>query len=500
MGFAWLLPGLLTLGAQMPALTTSAAPTEVRARGVLRWGADPQGGAPYVFQDPMDPNHLIGFEVELADALAARWGLRARAVPGAYDLLLDLLRRGDFEIALNGMERAEEKRRVVTLSRTYYRAQERLTLRRDDALDPTDLDALKGMAVGTLPGTLAERMLRRAGADVRTYPGGQEDMFQDLVVGRTRAVLTDGPITHYYADPDRRVRVSPRSFGQVEYVIASRQSDPELAAAINEGLAALEADGTLGRILQRWDLAPESNGPHPAWDSWRQATQTHVPFFRRVGGYAFDTVRVFARGAVMTLAVSLASMALAMTLGLLLALARSMGPAPLRALAAGWVELVRGTPLLVQITMVYFGLPELGLTLRPAIAGIAALGINYAAAESENYRAGLSAVPAGQWEAARILGLNRVQTLWRVVGPQALRVALPPVTNDFIALLKDSSLVALVTLTELTKSYLDLSSARRDHLGLGLLVAIWYLLLGLPFARLSRWAEARLSPHERRVE
>jgi polar amino acid transport system substrate-binding protein len=86
-----------------------------------------------------------------------------------------------------------------------------------------------------------------------------------------------------------------------------------------------------------------------------------------------------------------------------------------------------------------------------------------------------------------------------VVAPQALRVAIPPVTNDFIALLKDSSLVALVTLTELTKVYLNLANSTRDHLGLGVVVAAWYLVIGLPFARLARWTETRLARRVRRA-
>jgi polar amino acid transport system substrate-binding protein len=165
----------------------------------------------------------------------------------------------------------------------------------------------------------------------------------------------------------------------------------------------------------------------------------------------------------------------------------------------GYIELFRGTPLLIQLTMVYFGLPELGLTLHPFVAGWLALGLNYAAAEAENYRAGLSSVPAGQLDAARALGLSKLQALRFVVGPQALRVAIPPATNDFIALLKDSSLISVVTLTELTKTYVNLASAMRDHLGLGALVALIYLLISLPFARLARWVEGRLGQHLRRA-
>jgi polar amino acid transport system substrate-binding protein len=171
-----------------------------------------------------------------------------------------------------------------------------------------------------------------------------------------------------------------------------------------------------------------------------------------------------------------------------------------RWLCVTYIEIVRGTPLLVQLTMVYFGLPELGIRLSPFTAGCLALGLNYAAAEAENYRAGFESVPIGQLEAATTLGLTRWQTIVHVVAPQALRVALPPVTNDFIALLKDSSLVALVTLTELTKTYLNLANSTRDHLGLGVVVALWYLVIGLPFARLARYTETRLARRLRRAE
>jgi polar amino acid transport system substrate-binding protein len=224
-----------------------------------------------------------------------------------------------------------------------------------------------------------------------------------------------------------------------------------------------------------------------------------LPFWTRVVERYPATLILFARGAAMTLAVSLAAMALAITLGVFLALGRAFGPLPVRLFATGYIELFRGTPLLIQLVMVYFGLPELGLTLHPFVAGVLALGLNYAAAEAENYRAGLGSVPESQLDAARTLGLSTPQALRHVIGPQALRVAIPPATNDFIALLKDSSLISVVTLTELTKTYTSLAAAMRDHLGLGLLVALFYLGLSLPFARLSRWVEGRLGKNLRRA-
>src|SRR5439155_25020309 len=125
-------------------------------------------------------------------------------------------------------------------------------------------------------------------------------------------------------------------------------------------------------------------------------------------------------------------MGLAVAVGLALALARLFGLWPLRWLAAAYIEVIRGTPLLIQLYLIYYGLPNIGIRLNAFVAAILGLGLNYAAYEAENYRAGIQAVPRGQTEAALALGMSRWQTLQHVVLPQALRVAIPPVTNDFI--------------------------------------------------------------------
>lgn len=485
--------------------------TRIRAAGELRWGADAQGGAPYVFQDPMDPNHLIGFEVDLATALAAELGVKARPVQGQWDMLLDLLARDDFDVALNGIEVADEKGRVAALTRPYYVAPERLTIRRGDATAPRTLADLRARKVGTLPGSLAERILRRAGADVRTYDGGQNEIYADLLLGRTDAVLLDAPISLYYGEIEPELEGLAGDFGEVRYAIAVPLGADGLRAALDDALARLAADGRLRAIYERWglwnaetaallgDARPARRIVAEALEGWRAAVGKPLPLLERLRERYPRTLPLFARGALLTLLLAFVAMALAVPLGVGLALARKYGPTPLRWLATGYIEFVRGTPLLVQLIMIYFGLPELGITLDPFVAGALALGLNYAAAEAENYRAGLESVPVGQLEASWSLGLSTWQALRHVVGPQAMRVAIPPATNDFIALLKDSSLVSLVTLTELTKTYLNLANATRDHLGLGILVALWYLAIGLPFSWLARRAEARLGRHLRSV-
>lgn len=491
-----------------------AEPTDalerVKKRGELTWGADAHGGAPYVFQDAHDPTKLIGFEVDIADAVGKKLGVRATLVQGPWDKLLDLLDRGTFDVALNGIEESDEKRTKNLLSKPYYVAAQKITLLKGHEADVADLDGVKGRSVGCLTGAIACRILDEKGAVTRAFDV-QDDIYKDIVTGRSFAALADEPIAHYYGDVDDHLITLPGVYGDLRYVAAFKNGDRSLQIAVDAALDALAKDGTLRAIYEKWGMwnAPtaallgdddaKAHGAAVGFEAWRAAVGTQPPFFDRLLHRYPPMMPLFAKGAVLTLGVSVLAMILAVVLGVLLALGRSFGPAPLRWLCTGYVELFRGTPLLVQLTMIYFGLPELGLTLSPFVAGVVALGLNYAAAESENYRAGLMAVPRSQLDAARALGLSTLQALRHVVLPQAARVALPPMTNDFIALLKDSSLVSVVALTELTKVYGVLGNSTRDHLGLGVVVAAWYLLIGLPFVFLARRVEQRLGAHTKKM-
>jgi polar amino acid transport system substrate-binding protein len=188
-------------------------------------------------------------------------------------------------------------------------------------------------------------------------------------------------------------------------------------------------------------------------------------------------------------------MALAVALGLLLAVARL--PSPLawrrgaRALATAYVEVFRGTPVLLQLYVLYYGLaPLVALDAMPA--AILGLGLNYAAYEAEIYRAGIQAVPRGEVEAGYALGMSGALTFQRVVLPQAFRFSLPGIANDFIALLKDSSLVSVITVVELTKRMTIAAVDGHDWLIPGALCAALYFAMSYPLSRLSRALEARL--------
>jgi polar amino acid transport system substrate-binding protein len=186
-------------------------------------------------------------------------------------------------------------------------------------------------------------------------------------------------------------------------------------------------------------------------------------------------------------------MGIAVALGLLLAVLRVFTPRWISWPVVGLIEIIRGTPLLIQLFIIFYGLPAVGIRFSPFWAAVVGLGINYAAYEAENYRAGIQSIPRGQLDAALALGLNRLQTIRKIILPQAMRLVIPPVTNDFIALLKDSSLVSVITMVELTKMYGQLAATYYDYIGLGILTALIYFLLGLPIARLSRMLEGKLA-------
>jgi len=180
------------------------------------------------------------------------------------------------------------------------------------------------------------------------------------------------------------------------------------------------------------------------------------------------------------------SFPLAIVLGILVALGRLHGPRWLRVPLGAWVEVLRGTPLMLQLFVLFYVLPDLGLRLDALSAAVLGLAINYSAYEAEIYRAGLEAVPRGQMEAALALGMSRRLALWRVILPQAVRIVLPPVTNDFIALFKDTSVCSVITVVELTKRYnIAAMSNPSEVLPLAAVAAGLYLAMSYPLALLS---------------
>jgi polar amino acid transport system substrate-binding protein len=455
----------------------------VRRAGVLRWGGDVQGGEPYAYEDPARPGHLVGFEAELAEALARALGVRAEFVQNDWSTLVPSLERGTFDVALNGIEVTPARATRVAFTRPYYLFSERLVTRAASEGVRT-LESLRGLRVGTLANSQAWDLLLAAGALAIPYEGVNEP-FADLAAGRTDAVLMDDIIVDRYAPRHAGLR-AVGDVAQGRYAAAVRADDRTLARALDDALGALLASGELRDILARYRL-----------DNARQAGLATAaappppPALAAPSRLDAHQLALFLEGALVTLAISSAAMALAVVFGLGLALARHSLPTTLGRAATAYVEVFRGTPVLLQLFVIYYGLAGV-LALPPWCAAVLGLGLNYAAYEAEIYRAGLAAVPRGQLEAAWALGMSTPVALRRVVLPQALRIALPGMTNDFIALLKDSSLVSVITVVELTKRMTIAAVDLRGWLGPGLLCAALYFAMSYPLARLARHLERRL--------
>lgn len=472
---------------------------------VLRWGADTDSNAPYGFYN--SENELSGFEVEIMEALAEEMGRKPEFVYNSWDGLIAGLGRGIYEVVICGIEITPEKAGEVLFSDPYYVTFEQLVTRRGEP-PISSLEQLAGQQIGTLDQTAALRMLEETpGVKVRPYEQ-EVNAYQDVANGRIFGVLLDYPIAKYYAAPNPNLQFSGPPFGQITYGIAMAKGNTALQQEVNAALRRLVAKGTLRDILSRWGLWTETVAgafgqpeepslPDTSYKAFVAASAEQASLWTRLQRYASNS-RLLLDATLLTLNVSIVGMTIAIAIGFLLAIMRVFGPWPFRWVATFFIEIVRGTPLLIQLYIIFYGLPNIGIKLEPFVAGVLGLGLNYAAYEAENYRAGLLAIPKGQMEAARALGMTHGQGLRHVVIPQSFRLVLPPVTNDFISLLKDSSLVSMVTLIDLTGAYNRIATQTFDYFGTGLLIAAIYLLIGLPFVRLARFTEERLAVDQRR--
>jgi len=463
----------------------------VSAQQPLRWGADPSGGAPYVFPDPSNPEQYIGYEKEMVDALAAAMGRRPEFVPSDWETLVSALERGSFDVIVNGLEPTADRAQQILFSKPYYIFQLQLTVRAENG-DIHSLADCKNHVVGTLGNTAASRILKRDGIPYRSYldPVGA---YRDLELRRIDAVLMDVPAEAFYAHDNAHFKPASQPFERGLYVIGLRKGDEQLKAQVDSAIDKILADGTLETILRKWRL----------WNEAQVELQARARAGQSGGEVAYNLTSItfnwrealvrLARAAMVTVGIAFGSMAIALVLGLPLAIGQSKGAAWLRRLCTVYVEFFRGTPVLVQLLFLYFGLPSIGLAMPGWLTALVGLGLNYAAYESQVYRAALEAIPRGQWEAAYALGMTPVLAFRRIILPQAFRVALPPMTNDFVSLFKDTSVAYAISVWELATAYRELANASGAFLWLGVAVSAFYLAMSLPMAHLARRLERKLA-------
>lgn len=476
----------------------------IKQEGVLRWGADPNGGAPFVFLDPLDPGVMVGFETELADRLAAHLGVKAELVRREWEGLVPDMAAGRMDIVLNGLEITEKRKEVVQFTQPYFRYAQQLTIRAENKDRYHSLKDLKGQKIAGLAGSNAIDVLMEAGWDQNDILALDDSLkpIEALKARRCEAVISESIIANYYAGSDAELLNLPGTFSPGEYGIAVRKEDPELLTELDRILKEMKESGELGELYQRWNIWNElqdeigiKKGKH------QEIIDLANPRFQLTWTTAWKIGRQLLWGAAMTLLLTVISMPLALLFGLVLALMVRADRWWLSWPAMIYIQVMRGTPLLVQIYIIFFGLPLLdnmlhlgGLLTWPAfLVGILCLSANYAAYEAEIHRAGLEAVPRGQREAALSLGMSESQAFFLVILPQSFRIILPPVFNDLISMLKDSCLVSIMGVGELL--YVASTVGKSTFLFGPMLLAagLLYLILSLIADWYGKRLEARLA-------
>ncbi len=514
-----LLFPLLGRGAPPPGEDALAV---IQRRGALIWGADEEGGGPYVYPQAKDPTKIEGFEVEIAAFLAQKLGVRPRFAQGQWDKLPEVLDRGDIDIVLNGYEWSPSRAARYGTSVPYYIYELQLLARQQDSTLATwgDLTRPAGgrpRRVAVLGGSAAQDYLQEhfgGQVEIVSFDGATDAMRAvELATDGVAANLQDLPVALFYRKGFPGLRLVGEPVGRGYYVILTRKGETRLLQALDEAIIEGLRDGTLRRVCERYglwnrtqaargletdaggnflgDLLP-ANPSAPGSARRAYVAERGWRVVRERGG-------LLLAGAWMTVRLAFLAMPLAILIGLISALVRLHGPRLLRRGVTLYVELVRGTPLVLQLYVIFFLLPELGLSLHAFWAAVLGLAINYSAYEAEIYRAGLQAVPRGQMEAALALGMTRGLALRRIIVPQATRIVIPPVTNDFIALFKDTAVCSVITVIELSKAYYVHARSTGAILELGVVTALLYLVMSYPLSLLARALERRLASDRRPV-
>ena len=492
---------------------------DVRKNGKLLWGGDEEGGAPYVFPRDDDPNKATGFEFELAEGIAGYLKVKAELSQGNWDKMPDLLKAQKIDIILNGYEWSAPRAELMESSRPYYVYALQLLTRKDDPSLQSWADLKKSIGgqkrrIGVLVGSAADKYVTDTlgdTVDISRYEGNTDSM-REAETGKVDASVQDTPIASFYAARFPKLHPVGEPVAEGYYVVFARKGEVALIRSVNEAIILMLRTGQLERIYRKygiWDArqarlgqimedakffglsgAVEAEltkgGPLP--------TEQAVQISARKGG--LQIVREYAwvmiQSAGMTVLLAALSFPIAVMVGILIAVGRVYGSPIVRLPLTAYVEFLRGTPLMLQLYFIFFFLPEVGLRIPAFATAIMGLAVNYSAYESEVYRAGLQAIPPGQMEAALSLGMTRGMAIRRVIVPQAARIVIPPVVNDFIALFKDTSVCSVVTIMELTKRYSVVSMSTQATIELMIMTAILYLVMSYPMSIVARTLEKRL--------
>lgn len=452
---------------------------------------------PFEFQQ--NGGELQGFSIDLMKAIAtaANFQIDFQSLP--FDGIIPALQAKTVDVAISSITITQERAKTVDFSRPYFKAGLAIAIRTDNQ-EINSFDSLENKKIAVQIGT--------TGAETaKTVPGAQVSSFdsaplalQELLNGNVDAVINDAPVTLYAINTGnlQGIKVIQQLLTEEFYGIATAKNSPYLSL-INQGLTKVLKTGNYQQIYQKWFKSTPPVLPEKTLFANQNAPT--VNSFSLI----LQSLPNLLTGVLVTLQLAIISVFFGLIGGSFIGIIRLSAIKPVQWLARTYIDFFRGTPLLVQIFMIYFGIPalwqELGLTLslNRFVAGVMALSLNSAAYIAEIVRAGIQSIEIGQTEAAKSLGLNSVQTMRHVIFPQAFRRMIPPLGNEFISLLKDTSLVAVIGFEELFRKGQLIVAENYRAFEIYAAVAVIYLCLTLvssqAFSRLEAWMNPGKKPN-----
>ncbi len=444
---------------------------------------------PFSYVD--DQQKMVGFDVDVGTAVAHQLGLEPVALKYNFAAIIEGVKAGRFDCAVASHTVTAERQRQVSFSTPYYYSGPQVFTRADSPIH--DQADLKGVEIAVSKGSTYARMAAQYTDRIRIYETDVTAL-EALAAGRHDAVITDF-VTGRTAIQQGVAIVARTPLGRSAQAIAVAKDNPVLLARIDRALSALRASGELGRLSRRYFGEDITTAPPGQPLPERVASETPA---RRAEGPLMHFVHVllasrdvFLQGAWLTVELTTVSVAIGCLIGLLFALLKLSSLPPLVWLAESYIYLVRGTPLVLQIFVLYFGLTD--IVRIPAFwAAVLALAFHNGAYIAEVFRGAIQSIERGQLEAGLSLGMTTALAYRRVVLPQAAVRALPPLGNQLIIGLKDSSLAAFISMNELFNVATTQGSNHFDQMTYLLVVACYYLALVLLLSLLVAYLERRL--------
>lgn len=464
-----LLVTVLAAGSVITACGTSESnkADRIQSAGVLRVGTEGVY-APFSYHDQND--QLVGYDVDIAKAVGDKLGVKVEFVETPWDSMFAALEANRFDIVANQVTINAERKAKYDLSDPYAVGQGVIVTRADDA-SITSLADLKGKIAAENPTSNWAQLARDHGARVESVDGFAQAI-KLLNQGRVDVVVNDSiAVYQYLAETgDKTVKIAAQTDEKSEQGFAARK-DSGLLPELNKALKELSDDGTLAAISQKYLKANVSGAA-------TQTPQGAQP--RSTWKLIADNLWPLAKAALtVTIPLTIISFIVGLVIALGVALARLSKNPVLSNVARFYISLIRGTPLLVQLFIVFFALPEFGVRIDPFPAAVIAFSLNVGGYAAEIIRSSIQSIPKGQWEAAETIGMNYVTALRRIILPQATRVAVPPLSNTLISLVKDTSLASTILVTELFRTAQNVAAPTFEFFALYGTAAVYYWVICL---------------------